>query len=90
LPDHLYRLQQAGRCETGYGREVTASVKNEQVLCLPLQMVDIGALRELLHENLRARNADAPQIRLHKGLDVSSRRQVGSTLPAGPGAACTA
>jgi hypothetical protein len=63
---------------------------NEQVLCLPLQMVEIGALRELLHDKPPCRSADDPQIRLHKGLDFSLRRQVGSTLPAGPDAACTA
>jgi hypothetical protein len=34
--------------------------------------------------------ADGPQYRLHKGLDVARKLQVGSTLPAGPGAACTA
>jgi hypothetical protein len=31
-----------------------------------------------------------PQNRLHKGSDVVRQMQVGSTLPAGPDAACTA
>jgi hypothetical protein len=35
-------------------------------------------------------SADGPQFRLHKGSLIAITRQVGSTLPAGPDAACTA
>jgi len=35
-------------------------------------------------------SAEGPQYRLHKGCDGGVKLQVGSTLPADPGAACTA
>jgi hypothetical protein len=54
--------------EPAGGCKIIAPVKCKQLLGLLLQMGDVGPGVDELHGNLRASNADDPQIRLHKRL----------------------
>ena len=62
----------------------------EQFLGLFLEVADIRPGGNALHGHLRTSDAEDPQCRLHKRRGwMADAEQVGSTLPAGPGASCT-
>jgi hypothetical protein len=74
-----------GVAEAGEGRGVVGAVERQQVLGLLLQMADVGPGGNALHGNLRASDADGPQIRLHKRLWIGTRKASGFNPSRGPG-----
>jgi hypothetical protein len=61
------------------------------LLGLLLQMIEIQSIGERVHQTPPCmRSPTARNTGCTKALDIARKLQVGSTLPAGPGAACTA
>src|SRR6185312_3074454 len=70
---------------------IAAAIETDQFLGLFLQMIEIQSIGRPVHQTPPCMSAPtARNTGCTKALDVARKLQVGSTLPAGPGAACTA